>query len=306
MAKYVDAGTQTRWAGLMQKEPVRPETLFSSRPDTSTPPDEMMVTEKVQYNDIHPVIATPELSPAQLHPRQPEAPTSPLLARRQNRPQFVAHIDLPSPVLAALDDEVPISPPTTAFVLSPVPEANKRHAGHTPLIPRSPSPQMSRKQPPIELIVDNDEAQLADDEAEQLLRDQGRLLTDDGDQSVTPQQDIGLTGPLTLAPNPRDGAADHIALDALDQELSKIAQLQSVYQFDGHGEPGLSGIAQQEPSQQPASNPAEMFKPRSSENSALSSRKGSADSRRSEDATPVDGVMLKKAPLNFGTPFGEI
>ena len=39
----------------------------------------------------------------------------------------------------ALDDEVPVSPPPSALILSPLPEANKRFAGHTPLYVGSPN-----------------------------------------------------------------------------------------------------------------------------------------------------------------------
>jgi hypothetical protein len=311
MANYVDAGTQTRWAGLMQKEPVRPEALFSPQPNTSTPPDEMMVTEKVQFSDRarRHSITTPERSPTQQHHHATVTSTSPLLARRLNRHEFVAHIDLPSPDLAALDDEVPISPPASAaIVLSPLPEANKRFAGHTPLFPGSPSQKSGKKAPSL-YPPPNFNVRKA--KADQLLQYQAAAMPpDDENQAATPQEDIGLTGPLMLAPHPGDGAADHIALDVLDQELSKIAQLQSRDQSD-EDEDKDPGLAQQEPNpqgptQQNVRDMTGIPPPQSTGNSALSSRKGSADSRRSEDIAPVDGVMLKRAPLNFGAPFGEV
>lgn len=91
----------------------------------------------------------------------------------------------------------------------------------------------------------------------------------------TPQDDIGLTGPLSLAPNPGDGTQDTILLSALDVELQKIAQQQQ--RVDGAAEDG-----------QPLS------------------RQGSSDSRSSE-VRPVDGVTLKKSvPLNFGAPLGQV
>lgn len=286
MANYADASTQTRWAGLMQRAVVRPEALFSPYPDTSTPPDETLVTEKAQSIDNNPFIPSSESrEQPQTPPRSKESAspisTSPLLTRRQNRPSFVAHIDMPSPDLKTLDDEVPISPPPSGLVLSPVPEANKRFAGHTPLFPRSPSPGQPNKQPPKhlkpivpeklksmpvhELIVEQDFSEDADTEPQ----------LDEESGSATPQEDIGLLGPLTLAPNPGDGSQDTILLSALDNELSKIAQQQQ--REDGAAEDG-----------QPLS------------------RKGSADSQASE-IEPVDGVTLKKtAPLNFGAPLGQV
>lgn len=213
--------------------------------------------------------------------------TSPLLARRQNRPNFIPHIDLPSPELRAvaagiLNDEVPASPPPSALVLSPLPEANKRFAGHTPLYAGSPSSDAPKKQPPSrhlqpvvpeklkslpvhELIVEQDPSEDADTEPQ----------ADNESQSTTPQQDIGLTGPLTLAPNPGDGSQDNILLSALDDELSKIAQQQA--RADGAADDG-----------QPLS------------------RQASSESRTSE-VRPVDGVILKKTvPMNFGAPLGVV
>lgn len=293
MANYVDASSQTEWAGLMQKKIVRPEALFSPYPNTTTPPDEPL-TNKEQCLDDLPSISPAERrgqpqTPPQLKEAQrekvPTMSTSPLLERRQNRPNFVAHIDMPSPemrALGTLDDEVPVSPPPSALVLSPVPEANKRFAGHTPLFPRSPSPDTPKKQPPgrhlnpivpeklqslpvHELIVEQDPGEDADTEPQR----------DEESQAATPQEDISLTGPLTLAPNPGDGSQDTILLTALDEELGKIAQQQQ--RLDGAAEDG-----------QPLS------------------RQGSSDSRTSE-VTPVDGVTLKKTvPLNFGAPLGQV
>jgi hypothetical protein len=166
MANYVEASTQTEWAGLMQKNIVRPDLCSpASYPNTSTPPDEPLTNKQQGVDDL------PSISPAEQR-GQPQTPplskkssedaenlqpasTSPLLARRQNRPKFVAHIDMPSPEMKAtvvpqlgetlsaaykaLDDEVPVSPPPSALVLSPLPEANKRFAGHTPLYVGSPN-----------------------------------------------------------------------------------------------------------------------------------------------------------------------
>lgn len=299
MAGYVDASSQTEWAGLMQKNIVRPEAFFSPAPypATSTPPDEPLTNKEQCVADLRKVspaaqLGQPHTPPRSKDPSQEEIPTmstSPLLARRQNRPNFVPHIDLPSPELRAiasgtLDDEVPVSPPPSALVLSPLPEANKRFAGHTPLYAGSPSSDAPKRQPPSrhlqpivpeklkslpvhELIVEQDPSEDADTEPQP---------DNNESQSTTPQQDIGLTGPLTLAPNPGEGSRDTILLSALDDELSKIAQQQA----------WADGVA--EDSSQPLS------------------RQTSAESRTSE-VRPVDGVILKKTvPLNFGAPLGVV
>ncbi|KAJ8107721.1 hypothetical protein OPT61_g8676 [Boeremia exigua] len=297
MSNYVDTGSQTEWAGLMQRKIVRPETLFSPAPfpATSTPPDEPL-TIKEQCTADHPVISpgapqvrphTPPQSNGALQKEVPTMSTSPLLARRQNVPAFTYHLDLPPPLPQVveprtLDDEVPVSPPPTAQPLSPLPEANRRFAGHTPLYAGSPSQEMLRRPPPNrqlhptvpeslkslpahEMIVEQDPSEDADTEPQ----------LEDESQSATPQGDIGLTGPLTLAPNPSEGTQNNILLSALDQELDKIAQQQA--QADG-----------------------------AAENDQPPSRKGSADSRTSE-AQYVDGVILKKTvPMNFGAPLGEV
>lgn len=288
MANYVDASSQTEWAGLMQKAIVRPEALFSPYPDTSTPPDELLVTEKAQFIEKMPAASDSQMQ------QQPHTPpeqkdttpisTSPLLSRRQNRPLFVAHINMPDldlETVDALDDEVTVSPPPSGLVLSPVPEANKRFAGHTPLFPRSPSPEQLRKQHPRlanpiipeklvsmpvhELIVEQDPSEDAYTEPH----------SEEESRTASPPEDIGLSGPLTLAPNPGDGTQDTILLSALDNELSKLAQQQ-----------------QKEDAAEDDGQPL--------------SRKGSADSQVSEIA-PVDGVILKKTvPLNFGAPIGQV
>ncbi|KAF1925630.1 uncharacterized protein M421DRAFT_7657 [Didymella exigua CBS 183.55] len=318
MANYVEASTQTEWAGLMQKNIVRPDVCSPAAfPNTSTPPDEPLTSKKQQRVDD-----LASISPAEQR-GQPQTPppsnrparnhvstmsTSPLLARRQNRPNFVAHIDMPSPemraTVEALDDEVPVSPPPSALVLSPLPEANRRFAGHTPLYVGSPSDRFKenifKRQPPgrldiqpmvpeklqslpvHELIVEQDVGEEAD-----AARDE-ELQPGEVSPSRMSQEDVGLTGPLTLAPNPGGGAQDNILLSALDSRLSQVAQEQAA---------ALAKAGQQQ-QQQHVDGAAEDGPPLS--------RQGSADSRVSE-APGVDGVILKKTlPLNFGVPIGTV
>ena len=170
-------------------ESVRPDILFTA-PDTTTPPAEM-ITEKSRGLDN--IIAA-----AQLGSLDPSSTAfRSLLERRPNRPNLPTRISLPK--ANGFDDEVIPSPPPTHALLSPLPEANKRYAGHTPLIPRALSP------------VQDDEQPAPDVPAE-----------DEG--STTPKHDQPLIGPLMLPTNPIDGASDHIALDVLDDVLEKVAK----------------------------------------------------------------------------------
>ncbi|KAJ4369487.1 hypothetical protein N0V86_009322 [Didymella sp. IMI 355093] len=317
MANYVEASTQTEWAGLMQKNVVRPDLCSPAPyPNTSTPPEEPITNKQQTINDLASVSLAEQRGQPQTPPQSKEQyqdaastmSTSPLLARRQNRPDFVPHIDLPSPdmkaTIEALDDEVPVSPPPSALVLSPLPEANRRFAGHTPLYVGSPNdtskevtpkrqasgrldinPIVPKKLQPLpvhELVVEQDPSEDADTE-----RDADRQLEES--PSRTPQEDVGLTGPLALAPNPGDGTQDnHILLGALDDRLSKVAQ---------EREEALAKLAQQQP-QHHLEDAAEDEQPRS--------RQGSADSRASE-VPGIDGVTFKKTvPLNFGAPIGTV
>jgi hypothetical protein len=161
---------------------VRPDILFTA-PDTTTPPAEM-ITDKLQGLD-NVIIG------AQLGTLDPNSASfQSLLQRRHKRPDMPTRISLPQ---SDLDDHVLPSPPQTHALLSPLPEANKRFAGHTPLIPRSPSP--AQDEPPAE-----------------------------EEEVGTPLEDQPLIGPLMLPTNPVDGASDHIALDVLDDVLEKVAK----------------------------------------------------------------------------------
>ncbi|KAH7374347.1 hypothetical protein BKA66DRAFT_468305 [Pyrenochaeta sp. MPI-SDFR-AT-0127] len=255
MANYVDASTQTLWAGLAKRPSVRPDILFTV-PDTTTPPDEM-ITQKPQTLAHLPSV----VQPLPYSPNAPMTSTSDTLTlaeRRKSRPGLIARISLPS---SELDDEVLPSPPPTHALLSPLPEANKRHAGHTPLIPRALSPVQGAEEQPIQQNPVHEE------------------------RSATPDLDRALTGPLVLPTNPVDGADDLIALDALDDELSKIAREQERFSKLRDAPEPMQSV--------PTTDGLPL------------SRKGSAESHKSEDVEVVDGVRLKSPPLNFGVPFGQ-
>jgi hypothetical protein len=273
---YVDAGTQTKWAGLTQRETVRPNMLLSAPPNTTTPPDEMM-TEKSQFVYGVPSIAEPQSVPHRA------APPPSLLERRQNRVGLNPHIPLPAARLPAstsaseleVTDEDPLSPPPTRALLSPLPEANKRHAGHTPLIPRTPSPA---PQAVTELST---------------VQAPEQQTTEDG--TATPDADQALKGALTLPANPVDGAEDRIQLTALDSMLAKISKQQAE----------LRGDVVDDESRRPSeSKTNEEF---DVEDGLRLSRKGSStDSHRSGVTEEIDGVVLKSPPSNFGAPLGSL
>lgn len=185
---YCDAETQTVWAGLTKMD-VRPDILFTA-PDTTTPPAEMIATQKPLSLDN--MITAPQLGT--LDPNGSSFKT--LLERRTNRPGIPTRISLPD---SELDDEIFPSPPPSHALLSPLPEANKRYAGHTPLIPRSFSPVQDEMPEPAQQPV-----------VEEPL--------------YAPDDDESLSGPLMLPTNPVDGASDHIALDVLDDVLEKVAK----------------------------------------------------------------------------------
>jgi hypothetical protein len=272
---YVDAGTQTKWAALTQCETVRPNMLLSAPPYTTTPPDEMM-TEKSQF-----VYGVPSIAEPQSVPHRPAPPPS-LLERRQNRLGLNPHIPLPAARLPAsasaseleVTNEDPLSPPPTRALLSPLPEANKRHAGHTPLIARTPSPQ-----PQVateHLAVENPEQQ----------------TTEDG--TATPDADLALKGALTLPLNPVDGAEDRIQLTALDSMLAKISKQQAELRGDVDNE-------SRRPSESKTNEEVD------AEDGLRLSRKGSStDSHRSGATEEIDGVVLKTPPSNFGAPLGSL
>jgi hypothetical protein len=278
----------------------------SPPPDTPTPPhDDMMLTEKPQF--LH---AVPEI---RRHPPvQPESiarppQTSSLLQRRAAN--LNPHIALPSVSrpLDELNDEVPLSPPTTRALLSPLPEANTRHAGHTPLIDRALSPAEEAAHPQLPIAEELEVQPPADDRV------------------ATPDLDEALTGALTLPSNPVDGAEDHIELSALDKVLGKIAKQQAVLrgEFDDEDEPNPkaeSSLAVKDPSPQAESSPAAASKARrkSSADDFISdslemtdeglklSRKGSADTTRSAATEEIDGIRLKTPSSNFGAPMGQL
>lgn len=180
MAHYVDKGAQTTIAGLTKHPSANPSVLF----DATTPPEDMPTKELQLPSEAMP--------PVSMNGNDANATPS-LLLRRKNRPPLVARLSLPHSEI----DEGPRSPPPTEAVMSPLPLANKLHAGHTPIIPRARSP----------LLMNEDERSAS--------------------SASTPDEDQALDGPLQLPAQPGDGNEFHIELKVLDAELEKLAKEQS-------------------------------------------------------------------------------
>ena len=284
MPHYVDASAQTLIEGLARDPTVHPSALLPPT-DTTTPPDDMAI-DKLQID------STPTISKTNM-----DSPTSPtLLLRRKKRPSLVARISMPKSIFdkVKFDDEDPASPPPTEAVLSPLPAANRLHAGHTPIIPgaRSPLPQEESGPP-------------------------------------TPVEDEALRGPLFLPPQPGDGAEDTIPLTALDAELERVRLEQEKEEGEQSvspppaptDDPNLDPEPSQplsavEPSNIPPSDDSTQL-----ERNISNESRGSSDSsdktgrstdysiatRRSsaDDAEVFDGVILKKPKMNLGAPLGQ-
>ncbi|EUC42001.1 hypothetical protein COCMIDRAFT_104644 [Bipolaris oryzae ATCC 44560] len=263
---YIHAETQTVWAGLTKMD-IRPDLLFTA-PDTTTPPAELIPDKQ---HDMAAITASTRLGSLDAHATS----FGGLLQKRQKRPELPTRISLPN---SELDDEVLPSPPPTHAILSPLPEANRLHAGHTPLIPRALSPVHSDKGPaapeeeaPATEYYEPEPSNLADDQP--------------------------LIGPLMLPTNPVEGASDHIALDVLDDVLEKVAKDQD--RFSRLKDAPEPEVVQPDPPTAPAAD---------ADPGLSLSRNTSSDSRKSSNNNTevVDGVRLKTPPLNFGVPIGQV
>lgn len=248
MAHYVDKAVQTHIEGLTRDPDARPAALCPPT-DTTTPPAETVV-QKLQLHTGDP----PTISKTDPSPDADDTNMSPSqVFSRKNRPRLVARISLPA---FEFDAETPLSPPPTHAVLSPLPAANKLHAGHTPIIPRALSPIQHYK----------------------------------SSGPSTPDQEEGLSGPLTLPPQPGDGAEDTIPLNVLNAELEKLRIEQEMEERQKGPTAVVSDLS-------PELN---RLSTKSSEN------EGSQRSRKSsDDVVVVDGVILKKPKMNLGAPLGQ-
>lgn len=250
MEHYVSRGSQTEIQGLCKDPALRPQLLVSPQAldGTPTPPDDMAL-DKSQF----PVTAHDTPANASKPPADEQYNTSnmqpSMLLKRKTRPALTARISIPGPDLT---DEVLRSPPPTEAVMSPLPAANKLHAGHTPIIPRALSPL-----PPSE------------------------------GPSSPGQEEEYLSGPLTLPPQPGDGAEDTIPLHVLDQELEKLR------------------IAQERTSDNRSDSAEPEAQPDHEDDALPLSRRSSKENRKTPPEEFFDGVLLKKPKMNMGAPLGQ-
>lgn len=242
---YVDRGSQTEIQGLAKDPATLPRALKSSPAatapaDTPTPPDDMAL-DNLSHFTQRPASTSNATSTANLQPS--------MFLKRKQRPLMVARISLPADDLANDDD--PQSPPPTEALMSPLPAANRLHAGHTPIIPRALSPLPHSSGP------------------------------------SSPPGDEGLTGPLTLPPQPGDGTEDTIPLHVLDQELEKLR----LEQERGAGRSDSATEAETD----------------HEDDAVPLSRRVSKEGQRhgGEEVEVVDGVLLKKPRMNLGAPLGQ-
>lgn len=246
MVHYVDHSAQTLIQGLTRDPAARPAVLIPQA-DTTTPPDDMAIDKAHLGPDL-----TNTFSKASLDDRD----SSPLLLlKRKKRPPMVARISLPAPDFEA---DTPRSPPPTGGLFSPLPAANKLHAGHTPIIPRALSP----------------------------------LPADDTSIASTPSEEEVLSGPLTLPPQPGDGAEDTIPLTVLDAQLEKIRKEQEKAEMHSAPAPPVEHGAAADPLQCSAVE-------------VPCTRMTSTDSASSNEVNFVDGVILKPPKMNMGAPLGQ-
>ncbi|PVH98395.1 hypothetical protein DM02DRAFT_630267 [Periconia macrospinosa] len=238
---YVNQATQTIIQGLAHDPAPRPPSLLPSYvpANTATPPEEAdtMAMDKMQLSN------EPSLSVNQSNslaiPKFYPNPAK--ILRKQSRPRLETRISMPE--VTQYDLETPLSPPPTEIAMSPLPAANRLHAGHTPIIPRARSP----------------------------LPDVSSPVTPDQD----PDDDQGLTGPLTLPPRPGDGTEETIPLHVLDAQLERLRVEQ---------ETNSAGHVLASPASVDTTSPR---------------------SPTAHDIEAVDGVLLKKPRINFGAPLGQ-
>jgi len=137
-------------------------------------------------------------------------------------------------------DEIPLSPPTTAKALSPVPHEHLAMAGHTPLkAPRPPTP------PPKDMLLDG-----VEDTPTRHNTHINAFLTRSNDEDA----DMALKGPLNMPELPNQPDESNFTLEALSKRLEQIEKDPDVAKPMIFSEPS-PGLAS------PASPPAE--KPRS-------------------------------------------
>ncbi|KAF2768133.1 hypothetical protein EJ03DRAFT_251053, partial [Teratosphaeria nubilosa] len=214
-------------------------------------------------------------------------------------------------------DEIPVSPPTTAQNLSPVPPQHRQLAGHTPLRPpRLPTP------PPKDMLLDG-----VEDTPTRNNTHINAFLT----RSHDDDEDLALTGALNLPELPNKPDEGTFTVDALSKRLQ---QIESNPDTDGRPtvfaqpSPGLSSPT--DPMDKATAAPktdqqyvlaSSAAQPAGSElNSTVISPTAFSPPNGNNPLSPQEihdaqvhtkfeqgGIRLKKKPSsNFGAPFGQL
>jgi hypothetical protein len=183
-------------------------------------------------------------------------------------------------------EEIPISPPTTAMALSPLPPAYRADAGHTPL-KRPPTP------PPQKMTMDGIE-----DTPTRNNTHINTLLTRSDDE----EQDVPLKGPLSMPELPNNPDEANFTLEALSKRLEQVARSPEASRPTIFAEPSPGMLSPQEPASLDADNHSETHEAEQSASAAVSP---SAVPARPDHE--VNGIKLrKKVSTNFGAPFGQL
>ncbi|EMC99060.1 hypothetical protein BAUCODRAFT_64864 [Baudoinia panamericana UAMH 10762] len=188
-------------------------------------------------------------------------------------------------------EEIPISPPSTSKVLSPPPASNLVLAGHTPLkAPRPPTP------PPQSMLMDG----MEDTPTRHNTHINTYLV-----QSNDEEEDVPLTGPLSMPELPNKPEDGNFTLEVLSKRLEQVAQSPEDCRptIFAQPSPGMVSptveLTTQESLKESSSQPGSL-----TASAAVSPTGAPAPPPPSHE---VNGVRLKKKPsVNFGAPFGQL
>jgi len=219
------------------------------------------------------------------------APTSiDLLGRHGERPSRSQRGSAVSFNGDMMIDEVPISPPSTARALSPLPPNNRVLAGHTPL--KAPPRPTS---PPVDgLMLDGPE-----DTPTRHNTHINVLLT----KSNEDEEDVPLKGPLSMPELPNQPDESNFTLEALSRRLEQVACSPEKARPAIFAQPSPGMVSPAEPVSGLVSNSGDAA------TGSLKSPPPSVLSPNAVASEPAEfnGVRLKKKPsTNFGVPFGQL
>jgi len=205
---------------------------------------------------------------------------------RSSRSQRASSVSFDEQIIV---DEVPISPPTSAMPMSPLPPANRVEAGHTPLkaADRSPTP------PPGKMTFDGIEDTPTRNNTHINL-----MLT-------RSNEDVSLKGPLCMPELPNRPDTSNFTLEALSKRLEQVARSPEDSRPTIYNEPSPGMLSPSEPA---PLDTAVTGQPHSASQHSPAVSPGSLAPAAAEAPQELyNGVKLKKKPsVNFGAPFGQL